>query len=280
MKNILITTDFSKNAIHAADYAINLFQYEACTFYMLHVVKASSFISDDLMNMNPSSSIYSQIIASEKIKLEHEIDQLKNKHNNILHEFIPIVDYDNFIGSINQCVEKNNIELIVMGTKGANNSLKKIFGSNTMRVIRNAQIPVLAIPINYSFKPVHKILFTTNYKNKYKKSELKTLIDLAEHHDYKIHILHMSESNSLSQEAKAVKVDLEGFFTNILHAFVELEDSNFLNPIQNYIENNQIDIFTMMNRDYNFLDKLLSLQKIEKIAYNMTIPFLALQVSD
>lgn len=277
MKNILITTDFSKNALHAADYVLNLFQYQSCTFYLLHVVKASSFISDDLMSMKPSSSLYSQIIASEKKKLDQEINQFKNKYNNILHEFVPVVDYDNFIESISQCVEKNSIELIVMGTKGATNNLKKMFGSNTMRVIRKSQTPVLAIPSSYSFKRVNDILFTSNYQTIYKKSELNILIDLAEHHDYKIHVLHISKTNSLSEERENVKQNLNESFTNISHVFVQLEESNFLDSVKNYIDNNSIDIFVMLNRDYSFIDELMSLQKIEKIAYNISIPFLALQ---
>ncbi|WP_191860961.1 universal stress protein [Hanstruepera ponticola] len=280
MKNIIITTDFSHNATHAAEYIMNLFQYEACTFYILHVVKASSFISDDLMNMKPSSSLYSQLIESEKIKLEKEVKRLGNSFNNILHELVPIIDYDNFLEAINQCVEKNDVELIVMGTKGATNSLKKIIGSNTLHVIRNSKIPVLAIPSNYVFKPVHKILFTTTYQNEYDKSELKILIDLAEHYDFQLDILHMSENNALTDKSSKVKTHLAKAFANISHVFVEEKHADFLYTIQNYIKTHNIDMFTMINRNVDFFDRLFTSQKIEKVAYNIGVPFLALQSLD
>lgn len=280
MKNILITTDFSHNATHAAEYIMNLFQYEACTFHILHVVKASSFISDDLMNMKPSSSLYTQIIESEKVKLEEAVKQLDNRFNNILHKLVPIIDYDNFLGAISQCVEKNSIELVVMGTKGATNSLKKIIGSNTMRVIRNSTVPVLAIPSNYAFRPVHKILFTTTYQKDYKKSELKILIDLAEHYDFQLDILHVHENNTLTDKSGKVKAHLDNVFANISHVFVEEEQADFLSAVQDYIKKNQIDIITMINRNAAFFDRLFSSQKIEEVAYTITVPFLALQSSD
>ena len=41
-----------------------------------------------------------------------------------------------FIDSINQLSEKNQVDLIVMGTKGASGLQKVIFGSNTVRVMQ------------------------------------------------------------------------------------------------------------------------------------------------
>ena len=258
MKNILITTDFSEYATNALDYITQLFQYESCKFYILHVVKASSFISDDLMNMKPSSSLYSQIIESEKIKLKSEINRVRGDYNNILHEFVPIVDYDNFIDSVNQCVDKNDIELVVMGTKGVTNNLKKILGSNTSHIIQNSKVPVMAIPNNYKFKPVHKLLFTTNYKYDYSINELQVLIDIAEHYDFEICVLHLTESETLTVEQQRVKTSLSNAFANISHDFFEVKSTDFLKTTQDFIINHNIDVFTMMNRKQRFFDKLFT----------------------
>jgi hypothetical protein len=37
MRTVLIPTDFSANAIHAIEYALNLYKCERTTFYFLHV---------------------------------------------------------------------------------------------------------------------------------------------------------------------------------------------------------------------------------------------------
>lgn len=276
MKNILITTDFSKNANLAIDFVLNQFQYESCKFYMLHVVKASSFISDDLMNMKPSSSLYSQIIADEKEKLEKEIERLTAKYNNILHEFLPIVDYDNFIGAVKQSIDNYDIEVVVMGTKGATNSIQKLFGSNTLRVIENIKIPVLAIPDSSKIKPIKRIVFTTNLNRNYSLNNLKFLVDFAEHYNCEVHILHISESNKFTKDHENIKQQLDDIFKNTSHELIDVSKAGFLATVLNYIEANRIDMFSMVSRRHSFFEKLFSEQKIEKIANHIDVPFLTL----
>jgi len=276
MKRILLTTDFSENANQAIDYAMQLFKYDDCQFYILHVLKASTFISDDLMTMTPSSNLYEQLIASAKLKLENYIKTFKLKYNNILHEFIPIVDYDSFIAAVNQVGEKEGIELIVMGTKGASNAAKRFLGTNTIHVIQGCSIPVLAIPNVCSFKPIHKVVFTSNYDVDYSLNDLKALVYLVEHHDYKIDVLHLSETKKLTTEQEAVKTSLKKCFKNATHQFIELEKEGFLKTITKYINTNNIDLYAMVNRKYGFWERFFTHQKIEEVAYNMTIPFLVM----
>ena len=276
MKNILITTDFSENAVHASHYVMNLFQYETCTFHMLHVVKSSSFISDDLMNLSSSSSLYSQLIESEKMKLDKEIERLKNRTNNILHTWVPIVDYDNLIGAIRQCVEKNNMDVIVMGTQGGSSSVKKLFGSNTLRVIENFDLPVLAIPESSKIKPIQKVLFTTNLQHNYSKQNLKFLVEMIEKYNHEVHVLHITDSKNSDSNKQEIKQQLDTIFKNTTHNILDISTKGFLSPVLDYIHEHQIDLFSMVSRQHAFFEKLFNEQKIEKIANNLTIPFLTL----
>ena len=66
MKSILLPTDFSKNSVNAINYAMALFKDVSCDFYLLNVQKASSFISDDMMVMASSATIYQTIIDVSK----------------------------------------------------------------------------------------------------------------------------------------------------------------------------------------------------------------------
>src|SRR5690606_19782376 len=47
---------------------------------------------------------------------------------------------------VNNIEHENHIDLIVMGTTGASNFSKKIFGSNTSRLLKQTKTPILAIP--------------------------------------------------------------------------------------------------------------------------------------
>ena len=276
MKKILLTTDFSKNANQAIEYAMQLFKYDECQFYVLNVLKASSFISDDLMSMKPTSNLYNQLIDSIKIKLDNYLDSIKLKHNNILHEFIPIIDYDNLIAAVNQIVSKHDIKMIVMGTKGASNVVKKLIGSNTMHVMQGCEAAVLAIPDNYDYRPIKKVLFTSNYENKYCPEDLTVLLNLVEHHDYKVDILHILNQKSLTVEQEQVRQTLKDCFKNASHQFIEIEEGEFLTTIEDYAEKQEIDLFAMVNRKHGFWESLFSEQKLEKVAYKINMPLLVM----
>jgi len=62
MKSILLPTDFSENSKNAIEYAMRLFENEQCTFYVLHVQKASHYATDDLMAAPANTSITNKFI--------------------------------------------------------------------------------------------------------------------------------------------------------------------------------------------------------------------------
>jgi nucleotide-binding universal stress UspA family protein len=198
------------------------------------------------------------------------------KYNNILHQFIPVVDYDNLIAAVNQLAEKHKADLIVMGTKGASNVAKKIIGSNTMHVIQGCNTPVLAVPHDYNYKPIHKVAFTSNYENEYCNDDLKALVKLVEKNDYQIDVLHVLNSNTLTKEQEAVKASLYNCFKNTTHEFIELETDGFIKAVSGYVETNNIDLLAMVNRNIGFWDRLFSEQKVEKLAYNINVPLLVM----
>lgn len=280
MRHILLTTDFSDNSIHAIHYALELFTYTECEFHVLHVVKSSTFISDDLMHGKPTESLYSELIADAKQKLETLIKTIQNKHNNLLHTFEPIVDYDNLVGAINQIVELNQIESIIMGTKGATNLAKVIFGSNTLRVFQRCHVSVLAIPADCLIKTIKNVLFTTKYQTAYKLKDLSILIDLAEHYDFKLDVLHISEEKNIDDQQKMVQKELDGFFRNINHQFVFKSEISYLKTVQDYIKEHHIELFTMMRKQHTFLEHLFLNHKTEQIANKIEVPFLMLAYQD
>lgn len=276
MNNILLTTDFSNNSIHAMHYASALFMYKPCKFYVLHVVKASSFISDDLVKMEPRESLYHELVEEKKEKIQAIISTIENRTNNILHEYIPIVDYDNFIEAINQVVAMHSIDLIIMGTKGVTNLEALIFGSNTLRVFQRTNTAVMAIPEETPIKPFKQVLFTSKYQEEYEGEDLSVLIDLAEHYNYNIDVLHLMESRLLTSEEENIKQLLVDKFKNINHRFVYLNKGDFLKTVMDYIEKNKVSLFVMTRKKHTFLEHLFLKHKTKEIANNLKIPFLIL----
>ncbi|MBO6632863.1 MAG: universal stress protein, partial [Psychroserpens sp.] len=264
----------SKNAIR---YALEYFETEPCKFIILNVQKVSSFVTDDLMAMHPSDTIFKSLIESSKQKVVQFIKELKETYNNTLHQFESKVDYDNFIDAINQVIELEGIELIVMGTKGASNIAKTIFGSNAARVIQRANCPVLAIPNDYTFNGIKHIAFPSNYFTEYNIDDLKPLLALTNKTDSKVSVLHVKDEEHLSEYQENNRAFLDQCFSNQHHEFIDLEQGNLFKKITNYIVENDVDLLAMMSRKHSFIERVFARHAAESFAFNPKVPLLVME---
>ncbi|MCK0109426.1 universal stress protein [Flavobacteriaceae bacterium S0825] len=279
MKLILLPTDFSKNSINAINYAVELFKNEACEFYVINIQKASSFVSDDLMTMTSSATVYHTLIDVAKKSIKNVIKDLKETYNNDLHKFYSIVDYDNFVDGINQACDTRGIDLIIMGTKGASGAEKVLFGSNTARVMQRCSTPVLAIPDGCKFKGLDKIAFTSNFSIRYISEDLKSLFDISKLYNSSIDILHVTEDELTSNQMDN-RAYLDRYFSNLNHEFVNLQESDVFKAIQDYIKDYDIKILAMTSRQHSFLERLFNRHLVEAFAFNIDIPFLVMENSN
>ena len=104
MKKILIPTDFSANARNALIYALNLFEKEKCTFYLLHAFQLDHFTSFSLTRSNPTDPTYDQTKAEIEKKLEMLIDGIARKIDHSNYNFEIIASYNSVLEAIKQSV--------------------------------------------------------------------------------------------------------------------------------------------------------------------------------
>jgi len=277
MKAILLPTDFSKNSLNAIDYAMELFKDETCDFYFLNIQKASSFVSDDLMTMSSSTTIYQTLIDTAKKSIENVITTIKDYYQNDKHTFHSCVDYDNFIDGINQMCDAVDIDLIVMGTKGATGAERVLFGSNTVRVMQRCIRPVLAIPDGCKFVGLNSIAFASDYLTHYNEEDLEPMLNIAMHHNAKIDVVHMLQQEHLSEDQENNRAFLDSIISNVTHEFVTLEKEDIFEVVKKYIEDNNIKMLAMMSKKYSFLERLFSQHNVEVFGFKINFPFLVME---
>lgn len=280
MKNILLPTDFSKNSINAINFAMKLFEHTACNFHILNVQKASSFISDDMMAVSTSATIYNTLIDAAKKSITNIISHIENKSKNENHTFHSIVDYDNFVDSINQTCEKYQVDFIIMGTKGASGLEKVFFGSNTVHVIQRCNVPVLAIPDGCKFKSIDTVAFTSSFSSFYYMKDLKPLKELLELHNSKLKILHVVEENDSVEKQNQ---NMEFFHTNFSpfeYDKIVSNNKSVYDNIHEYALNNDIKMIAMLSKNHSFLERLFSKHSVETFASKIDIPFLVMKKND
>jgi nucleotide-binding universal stress UspA family protein len=276
MKTILLPTDFSTNSLNAINFAMKMFKDIDCTFYLLNVQKASSFVSDDLMTAAPSVNLYQAIIDMSKKSLDNLINSITSKFKNSRHELIPIVDYDNFIDAINQICELKEVDLIIMGTKGTSGLEKVIFGSNTIRVMQRGLVPVLAIPENYKYRRLNYIAFLTNYVTKYKREDVSVLLEIITSNHSNLQVLHVSEGQSLTKTQEQNIKLIDNLFADISYKFINLSGKDIFKIVTDYIKLNDINMIAMVNKKHSFFERFFTTHMVEDFGSRPDIPFLVM----
>lgn len=277
MKNILLPTDFSKNSVNAINFAIKLFEHTSCNFYILNVQKASSFISDDMMVVSTSATIYNTLIDAAKKSIANIISHIENKSKNENHTFHSIVDYDNFIDSINQICEKHHVDFIVMGTKGASGLEKVIFGSNTVHVMQRCYVPVLAIPNGCKYKSIDTIAFTSSFSSSYLIEDLQPLKELVVSNSSKLKVLHVVEENNFAENLSQNIDFFHANFRQVEYDRIVSDDKDVYNNIHDYAISNDIKMIAMLSKKHSFLERLFTKHSVETFAFKIDIPFLVMK---
>jgi nucleotide-binding universal stress UspA family protein len=277
MRKILIPTDFSENSLNAIKYATELFKHGPTQIYLLHAfsdeVYEAKLRSDDMA--------FEDLKAQAKQKAESALESLKKEvwsfSPNPKHSLNLIPEFGLLVDAVNDWVEKENIDVVVMGTQGTTADKQLTFGSNTLQVIKYVNCPVLAIPSGYKYQSLKNILFSTDFLLPFKRRELKLLSDVAKFWAAQINFFYVSKFPNLSLRQKDNKAFLEATCVENHVGFYQKEAEDVTEAINTHVSKNQVDMLVMVNTRHSYLENILYQSTIEKIGLHITIPFLVMQ---
>jgi nucleotide-binding universal stress UspA family protein len=277
MRRVLIPTDFSDNALNAINYALELFKYEISVFYFMHAYQDDIYINEALLTRETLNQA-TQIVSNQSQKqLEELVKEVRKKHPNPRFTYRIISSNNTLVDEADKIVEKENIDIIVMGTQGKTNQKKLTFGSHTLQVLKYVECPVLAIPSNYKYiQPKHAV-FPTNYLIPYKRRELKLVCEMLAPFRSKIDVIYVSKSKTLSMRQEDNKAFIEETLCKNDTNFIIVNKKRVTEAINTYISNHNIDLLIMVNTRHSHLENILFQSPLDEISLNIDIPFLALQ---
>jgi nucleotide-binding universal stress UspA family protein len=155
MKKILVPCDFSKPAINAFRFAIDLARQSGGSVHLLNVIELPVLHDTLIMPV---------------LNFEQELlDDLKEKAQKSLTSIIEKCDPGNLVvksavafGSVHRKIQEyileQNIDLVVMGSHETSGAREFFIGSNAERIVRHSTVPVLVLK-DYYKGPVKNIIF-------------------------------------------------------------------------------------------------------------------------
>lgn len=276
MKNILLPTDFSENSKNAINYAQQLFKDTECTFLVLNTYTPIIYNYDYQMNTGGYLGDVVDVIRNNSTE---SLKQLKievgEKYKNSKHKFELISSFSTLTDEIDLLVAKHNIDLIIMGTKGASGVREVLFGTNTVHTIKKAKCPVLAIPDGFFFEKPKDILFPTDYKIDYISQHLDILDTIGSLYSSKVHILHVSSNRPMNEIEQKNKEKLENSLSNnVDKEFYNVKDQEIPKSINEFQKSTYVHLLMMIKNKHTFLENLFFKKVINQIGFHLTIPFL------
>ena len=274
MKNILIPIDFSKNSQSAVQYALKLYKNEVCTFYFLHSTNFINSTSRTYITPHYVEESYKKGLKKMK---ELEL-KTKRENANTKHDYKNIISNDKLHTAIDKAIKQNDIELIIMGTKGCTAAVEFFAGSNTVEVINKVKnCPVLVIPEEYSFVAPKQIGFPTDYNRKYTDRELETLKNMTTLYNSEIRIVHINVEKSLTLSQKHNIERLEKYLADQKYNFHYIDDNSKKSEnIIMFINDYKIDMLAMVNYEHGPIENVLKEPVIKKLAFHPRIPLLVI----
>jgi len=272
MKNILVPTDFSENSIQALKYAQLLFSTLECNFYLLYVGSL-------LDTKNDVETFYEthQSDDNTKERLTELVKETRKHSTEAHHFFFPLHEYGFFIPTIKKYLEENDIDLIVMGTKGASGLKEKVVGSNAGDVITRVQCNTLVVPIQVELSKPREIAFPTDFNIFYSMKILRPMEEMVKLGKAQFRIMNaLKEGDGLNLEQEKNKEYLLDFMDDTFpenYSFHTITNQKVKEAIQCFVESRDVDMMIMVAKNLNFIQQILFDSIVERISFHTKIPF-------
>ena len=277
MLTVLIPVDSSKSASNAIRYALQLSKVIDSKFIFFHSEVIPTPITSDaaVLPVQIDEATIRENLSSnverifESLKITPDPNQISYK----------IADGFSIGTSILDAVEKLKPDLIIMGTAGASGLKKVLMGSNVVDVISRANVPVLAVPETYDFKPVEKILHASDLRQL--NDELHVVIPWAELFDATIEVAHISDVTEEDEERiTKAQNEIERKSYKKINLFTEsiTFGRSLSDDLKRLMARHHPDMVIMFRHEHNWLGRLFMISHTDQIAFETRVPLLAINM--
>ncbi len=276
MKNVLVPTDFSDNALKATIYAAEMAKLSGAKIHFLHAARMGN---EKISNPASIFERYNNLVLEESNGKLVALKELV-EHNYGELEIEMHVDPDSDIAeAINNYSNNNHVDLVVMGTQGASGIKSVIIGSVAASVMAQSRIPVLSIPADFMPRQPSSFLFATNHfeEDLTLLNPLAQLINLFSAQLQVAVFLDKERSDAADHTSNMKKMEsYTRFLKKLLPATLidtkVIEGDDVEHALELYSLRNDIDIIALISYPKSFMEKLFQKSVTRKMAFHSKIP--------
>ena len=197
MKKILIPTDFSKNAEYALKVAAQIAKKNNGEIILLHMLELPSQGSDAI----GSGSDIPEIMFFKNAAI-NKLEELMDSDFLDGIKVSEIIQFEIAFDGILKISQKNDVDLIVMGSHGASGYKEMFIGSNAEKVVRNSEVPVLIIKQKEDNFQVNDFVFASDFSDEIK-APFSKVVNFANKFDATLHLVTVNTPNDFKSTGVA-----------------------------------------------------------------------------
>jgi len=241
VKKIIVPIDFSKHSEYALEAASVLAKKHNAKIFALHMLEISEAILTTTYSKQQLKTLFLLELAKKRFDKFIEKDYLKDV------SITPIIKHFKVFSEVSIVAKEFNADLIVMGSQGTSGIKEVFIGSNTEKVVRYSNIPVLVIKHDPVLMDFENVVFACDFSEESIKSyidALKLFIIL----NTKVHLVYVNLPNEKFKSSAEIENQVASFLKK---AEGNLEKMNTVTYVNDYtIEKGILNFANLIGADF------------------------------
>lgn len=189
MKKIIIPVDFSKHSEYALETAAALAKQHNAELVVMHMLELSESILTSSSSDRNEETAFMLMVASKKF------ETFLDKHYLEGVTVTPLIKHHKVLKEVAEVANHIKADLIVIGSRGHSDHDGIFTGSNTEKVVRYSETPVLVVKSKLESVNFNTIVLATDFSEE-SVSTLKHALELLNELGNKVTLLHTNLPNS------------------------------------------------------------------------------------
>ncbi|EMQ93826.1 UspA [Xanthomarina gelatinilytica] len=221
MNKIIVPIDFSEHSEYALEAAVKLAKGNDAEIIALHMLEMSDSVLTSTDSEQQQKAVFFLKLAEKRFN--EFLDKPYLKEANVT----PLVKHFKVFSEVNDVAKDQGADLIVMGSHGTSGLSEIFVGSNTEKVVRHSEVPVLVLKHKFNKDHLKDVVFASDFSAEsvavYQKA--KTLFQ-----DFKakLHLLHVNLPSDRFRSTNEIDQTVSNFLMKAEGNLDKLSQINFV----------------------------------------------------
>ena len=275
MSTYLVPVDFSNTADHAAQYAGRLsFAMTNSKIILLNAYYVSAYES---ILPTPDLIVTTDVhIADEIARRLEALEKLKVKmlEINPKAEIEVYLTRETILRSIIDRVNREEIELIIIGSNGKKAKDESDIGSNAIKISKSSPVPVLVVPPKADYQSIRKAILACDFKKVKEVIPMHALKNILSKHALELLVLNINSGDVIDLKEEHFLHEMLKDFSPAYH-YADHPDA--IKGIVKFAKSEEAQLIIALPKKYSFFESLLHESVSQKLTIKSHVPVLLLK---